>query len=57
LGDTTAIPGMPAAVAVIRNCGYAIWAGDDVPAGFRARFDLHRIPVSGIRSVPARLGL
>jgi hypothetical protein len=51
MGDTTAMSGMPAAVTAIRDCGYAIWAGDGVPASFRARFDPHRIPVSGIRSV------
>jgi hypothetical protein len=43
--------GMPAAVAAIRDCGYAIWTGDDVPANFRGKFDPRRIPVSGIRCV------
>jgi hypothetical protein len=42
---------MPAAIAAIRECGYAIWAGDSVAADFRARFDRRRIPVSDIRSV------
>jgi len=51
MGDPTVMSDMPAAVAAIRDCGYAIWAGNDVPASFRARFDPHRIPVSGIRSV------
>ena len=51
MGDETAMTGMPAAVTAIRDCGYAIWAGNDVPAGFRAKFDPRRIPVKGIRSV------
>jgi len=51
MGETLAPSGIPAAVAAIRDCGFAIWAGDDVAAGFRAKFDPHRIPVSGIRSV------
>jgi len=44
-------PAMPAHVAAIGDCGYAIWAGDDVDATLRARFDDERIPVSGIRHV------
>jgi hypothetical protein len=51
MGEKTAMSGMPAAVAAIRDAGYATWAGDDVPADFRARFDPHRIPVRDIRSV------
>ena len=47
----TAMSGMPAAVAAIRDCGYAIWAGDGAPAGLRAKFHPHRIPIRGIRSV------
>ena len=35
---------MPAAVAAIQQCGYATWAGDDVAATFRAKFDPQRIP-------------
>lgn len=42
---------MPAEVAEIAECGYAIWAGDDVDANFRARFDGERIPVVGVRHV------
>jgi len=42
---------MPASVAAIRDCGYAIWAGQGVAPEFRARFDERRIPVRGIRSV------
>jgi hypothetical protein len=42
---------MPAAVAAIRDCGYATWASDEVKAEFRALFDAKRIPVRGIRSV------
>lgn len=51
MGDKTAMSGMPEAVAAIRDCGYAIWADDDVPASFRCKFDPQRIPVRDIRSV------
>jgi hypothetical protein len=51
MGDKTAMSGMPEGVTAIQSCGYAIWAGDDVPASFRAKFDLQRIPVRAIRSV------
>ena len=51
MGDMATTTGMPAAVEAIRDCGYAIWAGDSVPASFRAKFDPHRIPVKDIRSV------
>jgi len=51
MGDKTAMSGMPEAVKAIRDCGYAIWAGDDVPASLRARFDPRRIPVKDVRSV------
>lgn len=50
MGDTN-LSGMPAAVTAIQCCGYAIWAGDEVAASFRAKFDTRRIPVRGIRSV------
>ena len=42
---------MPAAVAEIAECGYAIWAKDDVDANLRARFHTERIPVAGVRHV------
>ncbi len=42
---------MPADVAEIAECGYAIWAGDDVDAKLRARFATDRIPVAGVRHV------
>ncbi len=42
---------MPAEVAEIAECGYAIWARDDVDANLRARFDSARIPVAGVRHV------
>ena len=51
MGDKTAMTGMPAAVAAIRDCGYATWASDSVAASFRAKFDARRIPVKDIRSV------
>ena len=51
MGDKTAMTGMPAAVESILDCGYAIWAGDSVSEGFRAKFDPRQIPVKDIRSV------
>ena len=42
---------MPQEVAEIADCGYAIWARDDVDANLRARFDSERIPVAGVRHV------
>ena len=42
---------MPAEVAEIADCGYAIWAMDDVDPKLRARFDTDRIPVAGVRHV------
>jgi hypothetical protein len=42
---------MPADVAAIADCGYAIWARDDVDPKLRARFDANRIPVAGVRHV------
>lgn len=42
---------LPARVAAIRDCGFAIWAGSGVPEDLRARFDPVRIPVKGIRNV------
>ncbi|MCK5325448.1 MAG: hypothetical protein KAJ57_05550 [Woeseiaceae bacterium] len=42
---------MPAEVAAIAECGYAIWANDDVDPILRARFHESRIPVAGVRHV------
>jgi hypothetical protein len=42
---------MPPRVAAIADCGFAIWAKDDVDPTFRARFDAERIPVTGVRNV------
>ena len=42
---------MPAELSAIVECGYAIWASDDVDAALRARFDDQRIPVAGVRHV------
>lgn len=47
--DTAAM--MPQHVAAIANCGYAIWATDDIDSKLRARFDSERIPVTGVRNV------
>jgi len=44
-------PTMPAHVARILHCGFAIWAGDDVDPALSARFDATRIPVAGVRNV------
>ena len=51
MNPTDTPPGMPAAVAAIVECGYAIWDGDSVDATLRARFDSRRIPVAGVRHV------
>ena len=42
---------MPDSLTAIVECGYAIWANDDVDAALRARFDSERIPVVGVRHV------
>ena len=44
-------PIMPAHVADIVACGFAVWATDDVDEALRARFDAARIPVAGVRNV------
>jgi len=51
VSDTKTGPSMPAHVRDIADCGYAIWAGDDVDAALRKRFDGGRIRVAGIRHV------
>ena len=42
---------MPAELAAMVDCGYAIWATDGVDEAMRARFDSERIPVVGVRNV------
>jgi len=42
---------LPAELAAILECGYAIWATDSVDDSMRARFDSQRIPVAGVRNV------
>lgn len=42
---------MPQRVAAIADCGYAIWASEDVDPNLRAKFDSERISVAGIRNV------
>ena len=44
-------PTMPAHVVSILDCGFAIWASDDVDPALSARFDATRIPVAGVRNV------
>ena len=43
--------GMPADLATMVECGYAIWATDTVDEALRARFDSERIPVLDVRHV------
>ncbi len=47
--DTAA--NMPPHVAAIAECGFAIWASEDVDPNLRARFDSERIRVTGVRNV------
>ncbi len=42
---------MPPEVAEIVECGFAIWASDNVDEKLRARFDADRIPVANVRHV------
>ena len=42
---------LPAELAKMVECGYAIWATDSVDETMRARFDDQRIPVVGVRNV------
>ena len=51
MANKTSHVSMPAQLATIVECGYAIWAGDDVAPEVRARFDSERIPVVGVRKV------
>lgn len=41
----------PAGVTAIIDCGYAIWASDEVDEKLRGRFSSVRIPVAGVRHV------
>lgn len=49
--DKTSQAEMPAELVAIAECGYAIWANDNVDDALRARFDNQRIPVVGVRNV------
>ena len=42
---------MPAAVAAIKHCGFACWAGGAPPPNLIGRFDDSRIPVENVRHV------
>ena len=42
---------MPEHVAAIVDCGFAIWASDDVDQSLRTKFGDERIPVTGVRHV------
>ena len=41
----------PPSIELFQACGFAIWAGDEPAAGFRAKFDDQHIPVLGVRQV------
>jgi hypothetical protein len=51
VSDKAVQAAMPAELAAIVKCGYAIWATDGVDEAMRARFDAKRIPVVGVRNV------
>lgn len=51
MSDKTSQAVMPPELAAIVQCGYAIWATDDVDDALRARFDSRRIPVVGVRNI------
>jgi hypothetical protein len=51
MANRTSQVSMPAQLAAIVDCGYAIWAGDGVAPEIRSRFDSERIPVAGVRKV------
>ena len=51
MNDTSDAVIVPAEVAAIAGCGYALWATDDVDPILKARFTDGRIPVAGIRHV------
>ncbi|KPK59999.1 MAG: hypothetical protein AMJ59_08425 [Gammaproteobacteria bacterium SG8_31] len=44
-------PDMPPEVAAIKDCGFAIWASENVAVSLRDNFDPRRIPVKGVRHV------
>lgn len=51
MNEQQALAEMPAEVAAIKDCGFAIWASDDVAPEMRKNFDSERIPVLGVRHV------
>lgn len=51
MNDSDKTANMPPHVAAIADCGFAIWAKDDVDPALQARFDDARIPVAGVRNV------
>jgi hypothetical protein len=51
LSDKSSAVEMPAAVAAIRDAGFATWAGESVTPALREKFDPRRIPVRNIRHV------
>jgi len=51
MGDRKIEAPMPPEVAAIRDCGFAVWASDDVARALRGNFDPERIPVKTIRHV------
>ena len=49
--DKAPLAAMPEELATMVECGYAIWATDDVSDTMRSRFDSERIPVVSVRNV------
>ena len=49
--DSDPSSNMPAEVAAIVSSGFATWAGGEISAAFRQKFDADRIPVAGVRHV------
>ena len=51
MSDVSSTPEkLPPAVAALKECGFATWAGGDLSPEFVSRFDT-RIPVMGVRHV------
>ena len=51
MSDKAQQTAMPAELAAMVECGYAIWATDHIDDAMRARFDSQRIPVVSVRNV------
>jgi len=51
MSDKATQAAMPNELVAMLECGYAIWATDEVGDAMRSRFDNQRIPVIGVRNV------